>query len=317
MTFKSLEKIRINNSGQWLLVRGKSTNNPLILHVQAGPGLPIIPEAGTMEKLLHLENNYLVAYWDQRACGKSFSKKTDPEAINFSQLTDDIIYCTKYLLKKYKKEKAILAGYSIGATLALMAAAKNRNIFDRLFLVGMDIDVPTANKYAIEFAISKAKEKNNATLLKQAIDLSKISITNARQFQKRAKLLADLGGIKKDSSYNQLLISTISNMIFSNAYRLSDIPKTIKGMEYCQNALLPEFDTLNLFDRIKSIEVPVHFIHGKQDGVVPYQTAVKYYEYLQANKKTFTCFDNSAHMPHYDEPGKFAKLLRDTINNQG
>jgi len=316
MTFNSLEKIMINNSQQWLLVRGKSTNNPLILHVQAGPGLPIIPEAGTMEKLLHLENNYLVAYWDQRACGKSFSKKTDPEAINFSQLTDDIIYCTKYLLKKYKKEKAILAGYSIGATLALMAAAKNRNIFDRLFLVGMDIDVPTANKYAIEFAISKAKEKNNATLLKQAIDLSKISITNARQFQKRAKLLADLGGIKKDSSYNQLLISAISNMIFSKAYRLSDIPKTIKGMEYCQDALLPEFDTLNLFDRIKSIEVPVHFIHGKQDAIAPYQTAVKYYEYLQANKKTFTCFDNSAHTPHYDEPGKFAKLLRDTINNQ-
>jgi len=75
-------------------------------------------------------------------------------------------------------------------------------------------------------------------------------------------------------------------------------------------------DTLNLFDRIKSIEVPVHFIHGKQDGVAPYQTAVKYYEYLQANKKTFTCFDNAAHMPHYDEPGKFAELLRDIINNQ-
>jgi len=85
MTFNSLEKVMINNSQQWLLVRGKSTNNPLILHVQAGPGLPIIPEAGTMEKLLHLENNYLVAYWDQRACGKSFSKKTDPGAINFSQ----------------------------------------------------------------------------------------------------------------------------------------------------------------------------------------------------------------------------------------
>src|SRR5436190_451224 len=140
MSFNSLEKIMINNSQQWLLVRGKSTNNPLILHVQAGPGLPMIPEAGAMEKLLHLENNYLV---------------------------------------------------------------------------GMDIDVPTANKYAIEFAISKAKEKNNATLLKQAIDLSNISITNARQFQKRAKLLADLGGIKKGSSYNQVLISTISNMIFS------------------------------------------------------------------------------------------------------
>ena len=119
-----------NNSGQWVLVRGKKSENPLIIHVQAGPGLPMISEANTMEKLLHLENNYLVAYWDQRACGKSFSKKTDPKTINFSQLTDDVIECTKYLLEKYKKKKAILVGYSMGATLGLMAAAKNKNIFE-------------------------------------------------------------------------------------------------------------------------------------------------------------------------------------------
>ena len=67
-------------------------------------------------------------------------------------------------------------------------------------------------------------------------------------------------------------------MIFSKAYRLSDIPKTIKGMECCQDAVLPEMNTLNLFDSIKSIDVPVHFIHGKQDGISPYQIAVKYYE---------------------------------------
>jgi len=316
MRVNSLEKIMINNSEQWLLVRGENSNAPLILHVQAGPGLPMISEASTMEKKLHLENNYLVAYWDQRACGKSFSKKTDPKTINFSQMTDDIIECTKYLLKKYKKEQVIIVGYSMGATLALMAASKNDQAFAHMFLVGIDIDVPAANKYAIEFAMTKAKEKNNDALLKQAAEVSKISITNAKQFQKRAKLLTDLGGIKLGSSYIQLLIATISNMLFSKAYRISDIHKTIKGMEFCQDALLPELNTLNLFERVKGINVPVHFIHGKQDGVSPYQTAVEYYEYLQANKKTFSRFDNSAHMPHYDEPEKFAKLLRNTIINQ-
>ena len=87
-------------------------------------------------------------------------------------------------------------------------------------------------------------------------------------------------------------------------------------MEFCQNVLLPEFNTVNLFRRIERIDVPVHFIQGRKDGVAPYQTAVEYYEYLRAATKTFTCFDNSAHMPHYDEPEKFAKLLRDKISNQ-
>jgi pimeloyl-ACP methyl ester carboxylesterase len=307
-----LEKVVINNSEQWLLVRGKNSSAPLVIHVQAGPGLPIIPEANTMEKLMHLEDKYLVAYWDQRACGKSFNKSINNKALNFSQLSDDVIQCTRYLLKKYEKNKSIIIGYSIGATLSLMAAAKDSSIFDRLFLVGIDIDIPTANNYALEYLMTKSK--GNKKLSKQVIDLGKEPITNAKLFQKRAKLLTNLGGIKTGSSYNRLLMATITNMIFSKAYRLSDIPKTIKGMEFSQNALLPEFSSLNLFDKIKSIGVPVHFIQGKLDGIAPYLTAVKYYESLQADRKSFTCFDNSAHMPHYDEPEKFSRLLEEMIN---
>ncbi len=311
MAINSLEKVKINNSEQWLLVRGKSSDAPLVIHVQAGPGLPVIPEANALEKLLHLEDKYLVAYWDQRACGKSFSKEINAKTINFSQLTDDVISCTRYLLSTYKKDKAVLIGYSIGATLSLMAAARDSSMFDCIFLVGIDIDIQSANKHALEFIMAKAKD--NRKLLKQAVDLSKEPITDTRVFQKRAKLLTDLGGIKTGSTYNQLLITTILNMLSCKAYRLSDIPKTIKGMEFCQNALLPELDTLNLFDKIKSIVVPVHFIQGKLDGIAPYQTAVKYHEFLKASKKTFTGFDNSAHMPHYEEPEKFSQLIKEMI----
>jgi pimeloyl-ACP methyl ester carboxylesterase len=313
MEINSLERVVVNDSLQWLLVRGKS-DKPLIIHVQAGPGIPIIPEAHTMQKQLHLENDYLVAYWDQRACGKSYSKETDPQTINFSQLRDDIIICTKYLLGKYKKEKAILVGYSIGATLSLMAASKNKQIFERLFLVGIDIDVPAANKFAIEFAMSKAREKNKTGLLKQAVALSKTPINNTRLFQKRAKLLTDLGGIKANSSYNKLMMTSVSNMIFSKAYRLADISKTAKGMEFCQSALLSELNELDLFKTIRSTDVPVHFIQGKLDAIAPYEIAVSYYKYLDAKNKSFDSFEHSAHLPHYDEPEKFAKILRNRIN---
>lgn len=312
MKINSLGKVMINHSEQWLLVRGKS-DGALIIQVQAGPGLPMIPEARTMERKMRLENDYLVAYWDQRGCGKSFSKETDPKTMHFSQLTDDVISCTKYLLKKYQKQKAIIVGYSIGATLALMAASKESSIFDQLFLVGVDIDIPTANQYAVDFALSKSRGNRDDLRLKQAMELSKISTDTSKRFQKRAKLLTDLGGIKMNTSYNQLLMSSILNMLLSKSYRLSDISKTIKGMEFCQDALLPEFNVLNLFDRIKDIDVPVYFIHGLNDAISPYQTAVRYYEYLLANKKTFQCFDYSAHMPHYDEPEKFAKLLKEAI----
>src|ERR1700733_11171201 len=118
-----LEKININNSSQYVLVRGKNIDAPLVIHVQGGSGLPMISEANETEKQLHLENNFLVAYWDQRGCGISFNKNILPETINLTQMADDIIACTKFLLKKFKKDKAIIIGYSIGATISMMAAA--------------------------------------------------------------------------------------------------------------------------------------------------------------------------------------------------
>jgi len=311
----NLHRVDINNSKQWILVRGKNSEGPLVIHVQAGPGLPMISEANTMEELLDLEKSHLVAYWDQRGCGKSFQRGMDPKTINFAQLTDDLIVCTQFLLSQYKKNKAVLVGYSIGATISLMAAVKNKNLFRQLFLVGIDIDIPFANKYALKFAMHRAQSLNNKKFVKQIKQLEETSIINAKQFQKWAKILTDLGGIKTGSRYNQLLMSTMKNLIFTRAYRLSDILKTLKGMQFSQNALLPEMDTLNLYNKIKRVDVPVYFIQGKLDAVAPFDVAVNFYNYLQAEHKTFVEFERSAHMPHYEGPKRFSDLLKKTIAN--
>lgn len=313
MMINNLEKVNINNSEQWLLIRGKDSNAPLILQVQAGPGLPIIPEADSLEELLHLETTYLVAYWDQRGCGKSYNKKINPESINLTQLVDDIIQCARYLRKKFNKNRIIVIGYSIGATLSLLAVNKESRHFSKLYAVGIDINIPAANEYAVEFALKKANEENNSRAAKQAVNLCKKPIVESKIFQKRAKLLTDLGGIKTGSSYRQLLVSSIKNMIYSQAYGLTDIYKTIRGMELCQNALLPEIDNFNLFDEISSIDIPVHFLQGRLDAVAPWDTALKFFEHLKSDIKTFNIFEESAHMPHYEEPEKFAKLIDELI----
>jgi len=310
---KTLHKISINGTQQWVLVKGQKINAPLIIHVQAGPGFPMIPEAKTMEKLLGLEQNYLVAYWDQRGCGKSFNKNISPKTINLQQMADDLISCTRQLLELYHQEKAILIGYSIGATVGLMAAVKNSGLFSELFLVGIDIDLPSANTYTQEFIEQTARERKNSKWMKLAGELRGMPMLETKAFQKRAQLLTDMGGINTKAIYQQLLFATVKNMLFSREYKFADIPKTIKGMEFCQNALLPEFDGLDLFKHIEKVGVPVHFIQGKKDAVAPYQITVDYFNYLQAPAKSFTSFEESAHMPQYEEPGKFAGLIKEKL----
>jgi len=313
MFINNLEKVSVNHSEQWLLVRGNS-DAPLILQVQAGPGLQMISEANSLQKRHHLEDDFLVAYWDQRGCGKSFTKSENPANMNLNQLADDVITCTQYLIKKYKKGKANIIGYSIGASLSLFAAQKIPALFDNIFVVGLDIDVPTANNLMIEFLWKHAKKRNNGKWSKPVSALKGIQINDAKSFQKRAKLLSKAGGIISGKSYNDIFLSTIRNMLFTREYKWVDILSAIRGMEFCQNTVLTEFNNLNLFERIGAITVPVHFIQGIKDAVAPHEIAVRYFQYLKCSSKSFTEFEHSAHMPHLEEPDKFANIVREKIN---
>jgi proline iminopeptidase len=311
----SLEKLNINNSDQWVLVRGKNMDATLLIHVQAGPGLPMISEAKEMEKHLHLENNFLVAYWDQRGCGLSFNKNIRPETINLTQMADDIITCTKYLLKKYNKSKAVLVGYSIGATTSLMAAAKDSSLFSAIITAGIDVDIPYANQYALDFAMDKAVLENNKKLIQKINELKRQPIIESKRFQQRAEILTNLGGIQAGSSFNSLVLRSVKNMLLSRYYGIGGLIKTMKGMAFCQDALIQEMNGFNLFQSVTNVPVPVHFIQGMLDGVAPPIKGKEFYEYLKAANKSFTIFDESAHMPQYEEPEKFSNLLLSLLKN--
>jgi len=315
MRISNLEKLNINSSTQWVLVRGQNIDNPLLIHVQAGPGFPLIAEANDMEKNLRLEKDFLVAYWDQRGCGLSYNKNIPSETVNLDQMRDDLIECTKQLLKKYNKNKAVIVGYSIGATTSVLASAKDSTLFSSIVVTGIDVDIPYANDFALDFAMNKASANGDKKLMKEITELRQHRILDSKRFQQRAKILTDLGGINTKETFNSLALSSVKNMLFSRHYRFSGFFKSIKGMSFSQNALLPEFDTFNLFDRVTKVSVPVHFAQGAQDVMAPMTKGKAYYEQLEAVNKRFTVFENSAHMPHYEEPLKFAALIRSSFKD--
>jgi proline iminopeptidase len=308
-SFSEFGEMNINDTTQSVLVKGRNINAPLLIHVQAGPGLPIISEAAEMERLLRLENHFLVAYWDQRGCGLSYSKTLPAETINLAQMTDDLIACTKYLLNKYHKTKAVLVGYSIGATISVMASAKDPTLFNAIFAAGIDVDIPYANQYALDFAAKKAAALKNKKLQEKISELELDPIVESKRFQQRAELLTNLGGIQSGTNYNRLVLGTVRKILFSQHYGIGGLIKTLKGMTYCQNALIPELNTLKLFEKVPRVSVPVHFIQGNLDAIAPPDKGKEYFEKIEAAKKSFTLFENSAHTPHYEEPEKFSKLI--------
>ena len=60
---------------------------------------------------------------------------------------------------------------------------------------------------------------------------------------------------------------------------------------------------------VPRLDVPVVMMQGRRDQVAPGTAAQRYASTLQAPGKRLVWFDNSAHTPHLEEPGKFRDLL--------
>jgi pimeloyl-ACP methyl ester carboxylesterase len=65
----------------------------------------------------------------------------------------------------------------------------------------------------------------------------------------------------------------------------------------------------NLFISSIKFEIPVYFVHGAYDYQVSQVLAEKYFDIVEAPKKEFIKFENSAHSPNLEEPERFIDVF--------
>ena len=64
---------------------------------------------------------------------------------------------------------------------------------------------------------------------------------------------------------------------------------------------------------VPKLDIPVYFFHGKYDYTVSYPMAKAYLDGLDAPKKGFYTFENSAHSPMFEEPARMRQILEQDV----
>src|SRR3954471_15359383 len=108
----------VNGSRQRIRICAERDGRPPLLVVQAGPGLPLLNEVRKYRRLLDLERDFLLGYWDQRGCGNAPSR--DAEGVNMQQQVADVRTVVRWFFEE-TNQRVILLGISIGGTFALRA----------------------------------------------------------------------------------------------------------------------------------------------------------------------------------------------------
>ena len=71
--------VNINGQEQYVFIRGKDVNNPIILNLHGGPANP--DAFFTYEFAKEIIDEFTYVSWDQRGCGRTYYKNkcTDPQ----------------------------------------------------------------------------------------------------------------------------------------------------------------------------------------------------------------------------------------------
>jgi pimeloyl-ACP methyl ester carboxylesterase len=307
MMVDALEAVPLGGITQWIRVRGTDAANPVLLLMQQGPGLPMINEARRFGRLLGLEEDFTVVYWDQRGTGLS-SRRSDLFEITVARMVDDTVDLLEVLRDRFGG-KTVVAGFSFGATFAAYAAARRPDLVAALIATGMDVDIPAAEAHIYAFTLDTARRRGNRRAIRQLRSIGPPPHLSVNQFSTRSRWAANFGGVTSDARFTGLLRDLITSLLRSPDYSTADVVRSLRGITASQAALLPELADTDLVRTVPRLDVPVVLVQGRRDQVAPGEAAERFYAALAAPSKQLEWFERSAHTPHLEQPEEFRSLL--------
>jgi pimeloyl-ACP methyl ester carboxylesterase len=153
-----IQYLDINNTRQYVLIRGWDVNNPVLLFLHGGPGAS---ETSMLRKYnSELEKHFTVVYWDQRNAGKSYDKKFPKEEIKVHKYVQDTDTLVSYLKSRFQKEKILLVAHSWGTRLGMYAVQEHPENFIAYVGITQELSSYEGELISYNYALDKAKELN-------------------------------------------------------------------------------------------------------------------------------------------------------------
>ncbi len=305
--------VPIHGIDQGMFLRSVNTDNPVLLFIHGGPGMP---EYFLNEKYpVGMENDFTVCWWEQRGAGLSYSSDISASDVTVEQLISDTISVTDYLSARFGQKTIFLMGHSWGSFIGIQAAAS------------------APEKYAAYIGIAQVSNQAQSEQVAYNYMREQYQKTNEKKRRKQLEeypiltsdidmMLAYYSSLIRDDSMHRLGIGTMHTMkslitgivipiMQCRAYTLREKMNIWRGKAFLGNStdLRKQMLTANLMENVTRLDLPVYFISGIYDYTVSYALSKQYLEKIVAPEKGFYTFHDSAHSPLFEESERFMRVL--------
>jgi pimeloyl-ACP methyl ester carboxylesterase len=311
----SLEKVRLGGREQWIMLRGYSTDKPVLLYLSGGPGQSDLPFVRVL--LDDLTRNFVVVGWDQRGTGKSYSALDPTETLTLDRAVSDTIALTNYLRQRFDEEKIYLLGESWGSTFGVLAVQRQPELYHAWIGSGQMVSQRETDRRIYQDILVLA-EKTNDTALAQKMRAYGEPPYKDMPYA-NAFVMGQYDRLSKPYTPPQSYIKrgTEANLgpwgILGSEYNLVEKVNVLRGLIDMFSVMYPQLQAIDFRQTVKQLEVPVYMLDGVAELSARRDLALEWFEQLKAPRQQKFTFENAGHSVVFEQFEAFSKIMQETI----
>jgi pimeloyl-ACP methyl ester carboxylesterase len=316
----SIAEMRTVNLGgidQWIVIRGRNVNNPILLSLAGGPG----ESALVLSKVVpQLEDHFVVVNWDQRGAGKSAGVFfADYAHMTPQQYVSDGLQLTNYLRQRFHRDQIYLTGASWGSLLGVWMAQKHPEWYRAYIGVSQVVNWRQMELLEYQLTIQYARQFGDTQVV-QTLEANGPPPYAGNAYTILKKDVFDLN-YPNEAYMSRLLESAgvhptsaipITDPSDSPEYGLAGRVSYYVGVGLVFVRMYEQLLDVDLMTQVPRLDVPVFLASGRLDINTPQVLTEQWYQALQAPSKKLVWFD-SGHTIVSDAPTEYSDFMFNTV----
>ena len=304
-----LSTVEVGGTELGLMIRGTSTDNPVVLFLAGGPGGS---ERGAMRNHLPaLEESFTVATWDQRGTGTSYPALDPTSTLTLQGQVDDTIEVTEHLIDRFDQDRIYLLGQSWGSTLGVLAVQQAPELYRAFIGTGQMVSQLETDRIFYEDALAWARENDDMALVDELEAIGPPPYDAMLDYE--TALANEHDVYPYDHSPNSEGEGGFSENFIVPEYTFTDQVHLLGAFMDTFAALYPQLQEIDFRETATDFEVPMYFVQGANEAGGRAELFEEWYPMIDAPAKELAVLETSGHRPLFEQPDEFVEFMTDTV----
>jgi pimeloyl-ACP methyl ester carboxylesterase len=304
-----LTTVRAGDHDLAIMIRGRSVQAPVLLYLAGGPGGT---DLGAMRIFSsRLEDDFVVATWDQRGAGKSYGALEPSSSLTLDRAVADAVEVTNYLRDRFDENRIYLVGNSWGTTLGVLAAQRHPELYHAFVGTGQMVSQRETDRMFYEDTVAWAERTGQADL---ATDLRS---QGPPPYQEPWRYAAMLSYERQWNEYQRApeydAKGEMPLNVLVGEYSLVEQIQAFNAFLDTAAVIYPQLQEIDFRRDVPRLDVPVFLVQGRHEARGRAVLATAWFDRLQAPSKQLIIFAGSGHRPLFEEPDRFHSVMLDVV----